>query len=62
MKNNRRLRLNTEHLSELTPDELSFVAGAINQPTPVIKTLPISDCLLGPTHQGTCYCPPPATD
>ena len=55
-----RLRLNTEHLSELTTDELTALAGGM--PTPVVRTLPVAQCLFPPTHQGTCYCPPPPND
>jgi len=54
-----KLRLNRETLSELAPDELAMVGGAVQQPTPptpVVRTLPINDCIgvaIGATV-GTC--------
>jgi hypothetical protein len=70
-----KLRLHRETLAELTPDELAMVAGAVQEPTPIIRTLPINNCIavaatIGAciTHKlsiqcvsepPTCYCTPP---
>jgi hypothetical protein len=40
----RRLALRREALAELTPGDLAGVVGAY--PTPVVRTLPVDDCIV----------------
>ena len=41
----RSLSLKRETLTELTTDELAALNGAVPPPTPVIRTLPLNDCV-----------------
>ena len=41
----KKLTLQRETLAELSADELAAIDAAVAQPTPVIKTLPVANCI-----------------